>query len=164
MPFEAIGAAAIARAGRAPTIGRMVAVDRPQIQSFRLERHHLNRRLPAGGLVDATAACGIQETPKLTAALALHARVDDVTVADVARALNDKTLLTVWAMRGAPYVVPTAEAAIFTAGALPVGEDSWRRFFGGWATSLSERDARSPHGAAGSRSSVRGPRRMRAGR
>ena len=60
------------------TIVRMVAVDRPQIQSFRLERHHLNRRLPAGGLVDATAACGIQETPKLTAALALHARVDDM--------------------------------------------------------------------------------------
>jgi Winged helix DNA-binding domain len=125
-----------------PTIGRMVAVDQPQIQSFRLERHHLNRRLPAGGLVDATAACGIQETPKLTAALALHARVDDVTVADVGRALKrNKTLLTIWAMRGAPYVVPTGEAAIFTAGALPVGEDSWRRFFGGWATSLSERDA-----------------------
>ena len=33
-----------------PTIGRMLAVDQPQIQSFRLERHHLNRRLPAGGL------------------------------------------------------------------------------------------------------------------
>lgn len=119
----------------------MLALDRPQILAFRLERHHLTRRLPAGSLVDAAAACGIQETPKLTALLALHARVDDVSLAEVDRALkHDKTLLTIWAMRGAPYVVPTDEAAIFTTGALPVGEDSWRTIYGGWATSLSERD------------------------
>ncbi len=118
----------------------MLAPDRSQILAFRLERHHLTRRLPAGSLIDAVAACGIQETPALTAVLALHARVADVAVAGVERALkDDKTLLTTWAMRGAPYVVPSAEAAIFTTGALPAGEDSWRRFFGGWASSLSER-------------------------
>ena len=117
------------------------ALDRPQIVAFRLERHHLSRRLPAGSLVDAAATCGIQETPIRTAVLALHARVEDVTVAAVDRALKrDKTLLTIWALRGAPYIVPTQEAALFTTGALPVGEDSWRTFFGGWATSLSERE------------------------
>jgi hypothetical protein len=118
----------------------MLDVDRHQILAFRLARHHLAQRLPAGSMLRAVASAGIQETPLRTAALALHARVTEVTLAKVDQALRlDKTLLTTWAMRGAPYLVPTQEAAAFTAGALPAGEDSWRTFFGGWATSLSER-------------------------
>ena len=137
-----------------PTIGRMVAVDQPQIQSFRLERHHLNRRLPAGGLVEAAAACGIQETPKLTAALALHARVDDVTVADFGRALKrDKTLLTVWAMRGAPYVVPTAEAAMAA-----------RPERGGWGPRALTKSRPSLFWAAGPHPHASGAQRSRASR
>ena len=100
----------------------MVAVDQPQIQSFRLERHHLNRRLPVRGSLMRPPPAASRNT-EAHAALALHARVDDVTVADVGRALKrDKTLLTIWAMRGAPYVVPTGEAAIFTAGRCPSGK------------------------------------------
>jgi len=117
----------------------MLAVDREQILAFRLSRHHLDRRLPAGSLMAAVAASGTQETSLRTASLALHARVADVTLSDIDRTLKlDKTSLMIWAMRGAPYIVPTREAAIFTTGAQPVGEDSLRTFFGGWATSLSE--------------------------
>ena len=80
--------------------------------------------------------------------LGLHARVDDVTVADVGRALKrDKTLLTIWAMRGAPTSCPLGEAAIFTAGALPVGEDHGEGS-SCWLTSR-ERDGRSPHWCSG---------------
>ena len=118
----------------------MLEVDRAAISTFRLSRHHLAWRLPARSVVDAFAACGIQETRLRTAILALHARVDDVSGAAFDRAREqDRTLLTTWAMRGAPYVVPAGEAAIFTAGAVPVGEDSWSTFFGGWAGTWRER-------------------------
>ena len=128
-------------------------VDRHQILAFRLSRHHLAQRLPAGSIVRAVSTAGIQETRQRTAALALHARVSDVTVGEVDQALRlDKTVLTTWAMRGAPYLVPAREAAAYTTGALPREEDSWRTFFGGWATSLerAEGAARRP-GAAGRR-------------
>jgi hypothetical protein len=115
----------------------VLAVDRAQVLAFRLGRHHLAQRLTARSMTRAVAASGVQETPLRTAGLALHARLAGVTRAKIDRALQqDKTLLTIWAMRGAPYVVPAREAAIFTAGALPVGDDSWRTFFGGWASAL----------------------------
>jgi hypothetical protein len=123
----------------------MLTVDRAQVLAFRLCRHHLAERLGTRSMTRAVAASGVQETPSRTASLALHARVAGVTLAKVDRALEqDKSLLTIWAMRGAPYIVPTTEAAVFTAGALPEREDSWRTFFGGWATSLSGRNASLP--------------------
>lgn len=38
--------------------------------------------------------------------------------------LEDKTLVRVWGVRGAPYVVPTSDTHIFTNGALPQGDES----------------------------------------
>jgi hypothetical protein len=48
----------------------------------------------------------------------------------------DRSLLGVWSVRGAPSVVPTADAAVFTTGALPVDQASFGVFLGGWAASL----------------------------
>jgi hypothetical protein len=108
-------------------------------------RHHLAERLPEGALAEAAAACGIQETPHRTAVVALHARVDGVSAPGFERALTeDKGLLVFWAMRGAPYVVPTGEADVFATGALPDGDASWRTFFGGWARSLRDAAASLP--------------------
>jgi hypothetical protein len=50
----------------------------------------------------------------------------------------DKSLVMVWAMRGAPYIVPTDEIAIFTTGSLPTGEESLSTYFGGWAKTLGD--------------------------
>ena len=116
-------------------------VDRDQVQAFRLTRHHLDQRLGPRAMRQAVASCGIQETSTRTASLALHARVADVTVGKVDRALKqDKSLLMIWAMRGAPSIVPTSEVPIFTTGALPAQDSSWQTFFGGWASALSGRD------------------------
>lgn len=49
-----------------------------------------------------------------------------------------KTLVMVWAMRGAPCIVPTDEVGVFTTGSLPSGEASLKTYFGGWARSLSD--------------------------
>jgi hypothetical protein len=115
----------------------VLRVERDQILAFRLASHHLTARLSAGSLAAAAAACGIQDTPLNTAPLAFHARVAELGPADVGRALTaDKSLLGVWSARGAPYVVPTADAAVFTAGALPVDQVSFGVFLGGWAASL----------------------------
>jgi DNA glycosylase AlkZ-like len=115
----------------------VLRVERDQILAFRLASHHLAARLSAGSLAAAAAACGIQDTPLNTAPLAFHARVAELGPADVGRALTaDKSLLGVWSARGAPYVVPTADAAVFTAGALPVDQVSFGVFLGGWAASL----------------------------
>jgi hypothetical protein len=115
----------------------VLRVERDQILAFRLASHHLTARLSAGSLAAAAAACGIQDTPLNTAPLAFHARVAELGPADVGRALTaDKSLLGVWSARGAPHVVPTADAAVFTAGALPVDQVSFGVFLGGWAASL----------------------------
>jgi len=40
-------------------------------------------------------------------------------------------LLAVWAMRGAPHLVPTGDAEVFTAGAMPADEASFAVLLGG---------------------------------
>lgn len=124
---------------------------RDQVLGFRLAQQHLATRLPPGALSEA-ARCGIQNTPPGTAVLALHARITDLTPADLDRALAiDKTLFQVWSVRAAPYVVPTRDAVVFTLGLLPESEETLRFFlrgavphldlFGLSATELVERTA-----------------------
>ena len=109
-----------------------IRATRDQVLTFRLAQHHLSQRLSRGSQIEAAGACGIQNTPPGAAALALHARVTGLTPADVDRALAiDKTLLQVWSVRAAPYVVPTSAAAVFTTGVLPEGEESLRFFLSG---------------------------------
>lgn len=112
---------------------------REQILAFRLASHHLTRRLEAASLVEAAAPCGIQETPTGSAALAFAARVDDVTPAALQHALEEeRALVTLWSVRGAPYVVPTADLDVFSVGALPLDAASFKRALGGWAAALAD--------------------------
>lgn len=110
---------------------------REQTLAFRLAGHNLTRRLPGASLLDAAAACGIQETPTGSAGLAFAARTERATPADLDDALRARrTLVTLWSVRGAPYVVPSADLEVFSAGALPVGVASVRQMLGGWAAAL----------------------------
>jgi hypothetical protein len=107
-------------------------IDAEKALAFRLSGHNLSKRLPLGSLPEAAGACGVQNTPPGSAALALHARVGGLAPADVAYALEkDKTLLQVWSLRTAPHVVPTGDAAVFTGGLLPKDEREIRAFVGG---------------------------------
>jgi hypothetical protein len=116
-------------------------LSRDQVLAFRLDGHNLARRLPPGSLLPATRACGVQNTPPgsalSNATLALHARVAELTPAEVDRALEiDKTLLQVWSMRASPHVFPTGDAAVFTLGLLPEDEESLRFFIRGASPAL----------------------------
>jgi len=116
-----------------------LSVARDQVLAFRLESQHLSSRLQPGSLLTAAAACGIQNTPPGSAALALHARVSELTPADIDRALEiDKTLLQVWSLRASPYLLPTSDAAVFTLGLLPEDEESLRFFIRGADPALDQ--------------------------
>src|SRR5512133_715444 len=107
----------------------MLTASSEQVIAFRLEGQHLNQRLPAGSLLAAAGACGMQNTPPGSAELALHARVGGLAPGDVERALvADRSLLQLWSLRASPYIFPTGDAAAFTRGLAPVDEDEIRRF------------------------------------
>src|SRR5439155_1469291 len=69
---------------------------------------------PSGRLVDAAFA-GLQDSAPRSAVLALHARVKDVS----ASAWRDPRFVQVWGPRGAVYVVPSRDVAVFTLGRSP---------------------------------------------
>ncbi len=97
-----------------------IRASRGQICAFRLFHHHLSCRLAADSLVEAAAACGIQDSPPGSAALALNARVRDFSPAGLARALEvDKSLLRLRSLRAVPHIVPAQDASVFTSGLLP---------------------------------------------
>ena len=113
--------------------------DHEQVLAFRLDSHSLARRMPSDSLLEVVAACGLQNTPPGSAMLALHARLSNLVLDDVDRALSHhKTLLQVLSLRAAPYIVPTHDAEIFTLGVLPDDEASRRFFVFGAARALDQ--------------------------
>ena len=116
-----------------------VDADRDRILAFRLASHNLTRRLGRRSLVKAAEACGIQETPLGSAAAAFLARVEGLTPADLERTqVKDRTLVTLWSVRGVPYVVPASDLGVFTVGALPLDRASFAQSLGGWADALEK--------------------------
>jgi hypothetical protein len=117
----------------------MSTPDRARILAFRLASHNLTERLGPRSLLKAALACGIQETPVGSAAVAFAARVDGVTPEAFDRALRrDRTLVHLWSLRGAPHIVPARDLAAFTAGAMPVDRASFDAFLGGWAPAIRQ--------------------------
>ena len=90
------------------------SITRENVLAFRQRATHLHRRLPPGRLVDAAFA-GLQDSAPRSAVLALHARVEDVSPS----AWKDPRFVQVWGPRGAVYVVPAHDVAVFTRGRIP---------------------------------------------
>jgi hypothetical protein len=103
----------------------VLRADRDQVVAFHLNGHNLVTRLPAGSLLEAAASCGIQDSPPGSAALGLHARVEGLSPAQLDSALSvDRSLLQTWSMRGAPFLYPSHDRAVFTLALLPGSEES----------------------------------------
>ena len=98
-----------------------------QVRALRLSRHHLDRPLPSGGLVEAAAGCGVQNSPPGAWETALWNRVEGVTLPQLEQALyGEKTLLQAWSIRGVPLVFPTKDAGVFlTPLCAQPGEEPW---------------------------------------
>src|SRR5438034_2643280 len=90
------------------------SITRENVLAFRQRATFLHTRLPPGRLIDAAFA-GLQDSAPRSAVLALHARVKDVSPS----AWRDPRFVQVWGPRGAVYVVPSRDVAIFTLGRSP---------------------------------------------
>src|SRR6058998_2208045 len=90
------------------------SITREKVLAFRQRATYLHRRLPRKRLVEAAFA-GFQDSSPRSAVLALHARVTDVSRS----AWKDSRFVQVWGPRGAVYVVPSHDVAVFTLGRLP---------------------------------------------
>lgn len=98
-----------------------------RVRALRLHAHHLDTPLPAGGLLQAAAACGLQNSPPGAWETAAFNRVEDCSVCSLHTALHhDKTLLQAWSYRGVPVVFPTRDAGVFlTPLCARPGENPW---------------------------------------
>ncbi len=116
-------------------------VSTSEIVAFRLNAHHLTKRVAGDGLLEATGRCGAQNSPPGSALLALHARVRDVTQERMAAAIaEDKSLMQTWSMRGAPFFFPTVDAPVFTTGVSPPTEEAMRHFIPGVEPAIAKLD------------------------
>ena len=97
----------------------MIDVAAEQALAFRVAGHHLDRRV---GAAEAVAAIGLQEYPPGWGALAaLAARSSEPLPSDT---------VLVNAFRGSPYVVPLADARVFTAALVPEDEAGLKALVG----------------------------------
>jgi Winged helix DNA-binding domain len=79
--------------------------------------------------------CGLQAQVMSAAALALAARVNAITPADVAAALwTQRTLVKLWAMRGTLHLLPASEVPLYVAASRPTRHSymraGWLSYYG----------------------------------
>src|SRR5581483_11715965 len=121
----------------------MLALTWPKVAAWRLQRHYLDRRAPAGSMLKvAGRLCGLHAQVLSCAGLTLWARVENLNRQAVERALwRDRTLVKTWAMRGTLHLLPAKELPLWHAalGTSPryLRETLWKKYFG---ISLAELD------------------------
>src|SRR3989441_861541 len=95
----------------------VVNLSKSQVNSWRLTRHHLNKRDQKGQLARvASDICGVQSQVLSYAALALWARVEDITIQDVQDALwKHPSLVKTWCMRGTLHLIPAFDLPVYVA-------------------------------------------------
>src|SRR3954453_2250715 len=107
-----------------------------QVAAWRVRRHHLEKRAPAGSMLGVAAdLCGVHAQVLSSAVLTLWARVQALEKLAVQRALwEDRTLVKTWAMRGTLHLLPADELHLWHA-ALSISPRylkaaSWQNNFG----------------------------------
>src|SRR5438874_8724872 len=82
-----------------------------QVAAWRMRRHHLVERAPAGSMLAvAGRLCGLHAQVMSSAELMVWARVEGHARGDVQRALwEERTLIKTWAMRGTLHLLPAFE-------------------------------------------------------
>ncbi len=91
----------------------------PQVLAWRVAQQRLDKPAPRDQMLAVVRdICGLQAQVMSAAALALAARVADVTPDDVADALwKQRTMVKLWAMRGTLHLLPASDIPIYVAAA-----------------------------------------------
>src|SRR5260370_39880005 len=89
----------------------MLRLTWPQAAAWRVRRHHLNQRAPAGSMLAvASRLCGLHAQVMSSAELTVWARVEDLDRRAVHRApWEDRTLVKNRGLRGPRHPLPAAE-------------------------------------------------------
>jgi Winged helix DNA-binding domain len=92
-------------------------VSRAQVNSWRLSRHHLDKRVPKGQIEKVVSdLCGVQAQVLSYAALAIWARVEGITLQDVQDALwRHRSLVKTWCMRGTLHLLAAHDMPVYVA-------------------------------------------------
>ena len=87
------------------------------VAAWRLRRHHLERRGPAGSALRvASDLCGLHAQVMSSAELTLWARVEGLRPGQLSDTLwEDRALAKTWAMRGTLHLLPSAEMPLWVA-------------------------------------------------
>ena len=114
----------------------MVKLTWEQAARWRIRRHHLDQRSPAGSMLAvASRLCGLHAQVMSSAELTLWARMEGLERGAVQDALwRDRTLVKTWAMRGTLHLLPAAELPLWHA-ALSTSRRFlraavWEKYFG----------------------------------
>jgi len=106
----------------------------PRVAAWRVHRHQLDHRTPAGNMFAvASRLCGLHAQVLPSALLTLWARVEDLKRDALQRALwEDRTFVKTWAMRGTLHLLPADDLTLWHA-ALSTSRryrkpGLWRRF------------------------------------
>ncbi len=108
----------------------------PQVLAWRLTQQHLDKPAPRDQMLAVVSdICGLQAQVMSAAALALAARVEDVTPDDVAGALwTQRTLVKLWAMRGTLHLMSAADHPLYVAASRPTRRSylsqAWLNYYG----------------------------------
>jgi uncharacterized protein YcaQ len=104
--------------------------------AWRVRRHHLDRRAPAGSMLAvASRLCGLHAQVLSSAELTVWARVEGLDREAVQNALwTQRSLVKTWAMRGTLHLLPAAELPLWhavlgtsTRYRRPAG---WKKYYG----------------------------------
>ncbi len=88
-----------------------------QVAAFRLARHHLAERAPTQALLSVAGdMTGAQAQLVSAAQLSLWARVEDLEIAHLAAAMDERSLVKASCMRRTLFLVPSDDLAIFVRG------------------------------------------------
>ena len=114
----------------------MLKLTWPRAAAWRVHRHHLDRRAPAGSMLAVVSRlCGLHAQVMSSAEFTVWARVEGLDRRAVQRALwEDRTLVKTWAMRGTLHLLPAAELPLWQA-ALSTNRRYlkpalWQKYFG----------------------------------
>ncbi len=111
-----------------------IRLSRAQVNSWRLSKQHLMERAPKERLARVVSdLCGVQAQVLSGAALAIWARVDNVTSGDIDDALwKHRTLVKAWCMRGTLHLLAANEFPLYVAALktkVSYRRKSWLKFY-----------------------------------
>jgi hypothetical protein len=114
-----------------------------QVHRWRLAQHGLSPRLSHQNFVQAvTRTGGIQAQVLSAAELALWARVDGLSRADIQTALwQERTLVKTWAMRGTLHLLSAHELPVYVAACSMHDSRNWAGYFAYYGLTPTQQEA-----------------------